>query len=93
MSILDLKLSFEHESLPSPIVLRGSELVKGTRYAIMAISVTEEKLLTSFGFKCPDGFTCRSYDEWVERLLKRWESCSIYLIALVVIVLIFCKFT
>jgi hypothetical protein len=41
MSVLDLKLSYEKQSLASPIVLRGSCLLKGNSYSIMAIAVTE----------------------------------------------------
>jgi hypothetical protein len=93
MSTLDLRLSFEQESLPSPIVLRGSELLNDTSYSIMAISVTEEKLLRDFGYKCEDGFNCRSYDEWTEKLIGKWENCSIYIIALIIVVLTFCKYT
>ena len=48
MSILDLKLSFEQSTLPSPIILRGSELVKEKAYSILVISVTEQDLLDRF---------------------------------------------
>ena len=42
MSSLNLKLCFEQQTLPSPVLLRGSELVQGSTYWIMVLSVTEE---------------------------------------------------
>lgn len=56
MSILDLKLSFEQSTLPSPIILRGSELIKGTTFSILVISVTEEPLLKKFEIATEEKF-------------------------------------
>lgn len=51
MSSLDLKIGFEQQTLPSPVVLRGSELVQGSTYWLMMLSVTEEEMLRGRGFQ------------------------------------------
>jgi hypothetical protein len=59
----------------------------------MAISVTEEDLLNSFGFNMKDSFSNKTYEDWAVNLVKKWEVCTMYLLLVTIIVLSFCKFT
>lgn len=87
--MLDFKLSHEQMSLPSPIVLRGSELVKGKTYTVLVISVTEEDLLKRFGFDIEDQFCSKAYDQWVDLLAHSWVKWSIVAMLITVIFISF----
>lgn len=79
MSDFDLKVSFQQFNLPSPIILRGSQLLKGSMYSILVLSVTEEQLLEKHGFNLDNKFSSTTIDSWVTCLKSNWTSWAIFL--------------
>ena len=41
LSLLELKIDAEKQTLPSPIILRGTEQIYGSTYRIMVLAVDE----------------------------------------------------